>query len=530
MSLIAAVDSQFGIARDGNIPWLHEKWGKDDLEFFRSVTNDKRVIMGRKTWDSLPVKPLPRRENIIVTNNKSFVAPAGCRVECGQLPFIGHRTEVIIGGAEIYRAALETGQVNTLYLTMIDMDYKCDKQFPIASVFPKYRSQLLKCDYLTYEGVRVYRMIIELRSTMYDGFFGERICALPGYDQQRPAHPITNYGEMGYLELLRFILATGDRRATRNGSTLSVFGYTLEFSLSRFPLMTTKAMPLRAIFEELMMFIRGETDSNKLVAKGVNIWKHNTSREFLKDRGLNYPEGEMGPMYGYQWRNFGKPHPNAHEPASQQGDAESVKPTPSLREQLREQRLAARAAAADTPDAPATSYDPKIDGIDQFARCIDLIYNNSTDRSNLMTTLDPCVVNQGVLWPCHGIVTQFYVANGMLSCTMYQRSADMFLGVPFNIASYALLVYLICDHVNYRRGQNGIPAQLTPGRLIITFGDAHIYSDHVPAAYLQLLRAPGYAYPELKITNSRAKIEDYQYEDIKLVRYDHHPRIFAKVQ
>lgn len=209
-----------------------------------------------------------------------------------------------------------------------------------------------------------------------------------------------NKDEVAYLNLLKDILNNGSTRADRTGvGTIGLFGTQLRFNIENnvVPVLTTKKMFTKGIFEELLFFIRGETDTKLLEAKGVNIWKGNTSREFLDKRGLtNYAEGQMGPMYGSQWRNF--------------------------------------------------------NGVDQLSNALNLIKNDPDSRRIIVSAYNPGVSNQCVLEPCH-MFFQFYVDNGKLSCQWYQRSCDYALGIPFNIISYGILTHLMAKAANLKTGE-----------------------------------------------------------------------------
>lgn len=209
-----------------------------------------------------------------------------------------------------------------------------------------------------------------------------------------------NTEEQSYLDLLKHILEKGSVRKDRTGiGTIGIFGSQLRFSLENdvVPMLTTKKMFTKGIIEELLFFIRGETDTKKLEAKGVNIWKGNTSREFLDKKGLsNYAEGEMGPMYGYKWRNF--------------------------------------------------------NGVDQLSNALELIKNNPESRRIVVTAYDPSASALSVLDPCH-MFFQFYVDNGKLSCQWYQRSCDYMLGIPFNILSYAVLTCIMAKASGLKPGE-----------------------------------------------------------------------------
>ncbi|KAI1784640.1 thymidylate synthase [Ganoderma leucocontextum] len=266
---------------------------------------------------------------------------------------------------------------------------------------------------------------------------------VPGQTSARP------HDELQYLDLIRSVLDTGDVRPDRTGTgTISIFAPPhLRFSLadSTLPLLTTKRTFLRGILEELLWFVRGSTDSKLLSAKGVKIWDGNGSKDFLEKRGLGHRrEGDLGPVYGFQWRHFGAKYEHC--------DAD---------------------------------YSGK--GVDQLQECIRKIKHDPTDRRIILSAWNPADIPEMALPPCH-MMCQFYVhlpptddptAKPKLSCLMYQRSADLGLGIPFNIASYALLTHMVA-HVT----------STEPHELIIQLGDAHVYRDHVDALRTQLEREP----------------------------------------
>jgi len=279
--------------------------------------------------------------------------------------------------------------------------------------------------------------------------------------------------EMQYLNLIRKIIDTGNSRDDRTGTgTLSVFGAQMRFSLrdGRFPLLTTKKVFYRGIAEELFWFIRGSTSAKELQERNVRIWDGNSSREFLDSIGLaEREEGDLGPVYGFQWRHFGAEYTNMHADYSGQG-------------------------------------------VDQLAQVIDRCKNKPNDRRNILCAWNPADLDKMALPPCHCLV-QFYVAGGELSCQLYQRSADMGLGVPFNIASYALLTVMIA-HVT----------GLKPGEFIHTLGDAHVYCNHIDALETQLEREPR-EFPQLKIKRKVDNIEDFTIDDFEVIGYNPHGKI-----
>lgn len=259
-----------------------------------------------------------------------------------------------------------------------------------------------------------------------------------------------------YLDLMQDILDNGVRKTDRTGTgTLSVFGRQLRFDLSSgFPLVTTKKLHLRSIIYELLWFLNGDTNVQYLRDHGVTIWD-----EWADEHG------ELGPVYGHQWRSW---------------------PAPDGR------------------------------SIDQIAQVLDQIRQKPDSRRHIVTAWNPAEVDKMALPPCHALF-QFYVAGGKLSCQLYQRSADYFLGVPFNIASYALLTHMFAQQCD-----------LLPGDFVWTGGDVHLYTNHLEQARQQLTRAP-FPLPMLHIKSKPASIFDYQFEDFEIVNYQAHPSIKAPI-
>lgn len=259
-----------------------------------------------------------------------------------------------------------------------------------------------------------------------------------------------------YLDLLRHVLEHGESRNDRTGTgTLSLFGYQMRFDLSEgFPVITTKKIHLKSIIHELLWFLTGDTNIRYLQENGVRIWN-----EWADENG------NLGHIYGYQWRNW---------------------PTPDGKH------------------------------VDQIANVVNEIRNNPQSRRLIVNAWNVGELDKMNLPPCH-ILFQFYVNNGKLSCQLYQRSADIFLGVPFNIASYALLTMMMAQVTG-----------LKPGDFIHTFGDAHIYNNHLDQVKLQLTREP-YPLPKMKINPDVKDIFNFKYEDFELVNYQSHPHIKGEV-
>ena len=292
--------------------------------------------------------------------------------------------------------------------------------------------------------------------------------------------------EYQYLNLLNRCLTNGDYRMTRNSLTFSNFGDMLSFDLTKgFPLITTKKVFIRGIFEELMFFLRGQTDSKILEKKGVSIWAPNTSMSFIMNNGLPYKEGDMGQLYGFNWNHFGAEYVDCN-----------------------------------------TDYTGM--GFNQIEYVLDLLLKDTTSRRIIMTDFNPSCAKQGVLYPCHSIVIQFYVKEvgemNMVSMTMYQRSADAFLGLCYNISSSALLLHLVCQTLNSRVHK----LIYKPDKLHLYLGDVHIYNAHVDAVTTQLKRIP-FDFPSLNINKLDNDIRKYEWNDIVLSNYNCHPVIKAQM-
>ena len=283
-----------------------------------------------------------------------------------------------------------------------------------------------------------------------------------------------------YINLIKDVLEKGTYKSDRTGTgTISYFGYQMRFDLSDgFPLVTTKKVFLKGIIHELLWFIKGDTNIKYLVDNGVKIWndwpyktysessefKGETLEEFVEkiknEPGFAEKWGNLGPVYGKQWRNF--------------------------------------------------------NGVDQLANIIEQIKTNPNSRRLIVSSWNPVDIPSMALPPCHSLY-QFYVNDGKLSLQLYQRSGDIFLGIPFNIASYSLLLMIVADLCG-----------LKPGTFVHTIGDAHIYSNHIDQVKLQISREP-YPLPQMIIKNHHDRIEDYVFEDFELVNYQCHARIKGEV-
>jgi dihydrofolate reductase / thymidylate synthase len=451
--ILACVDKDLGIAKEGQIPWRNP----EDLRWFKEKTmstppgcEDHYLVMGRKTWSSLPRRPLPGRKHVIFSSSK---APTSENDE--HVLWITNENEFQtwytmierpscfywIGGVSIWNLYMDLVQKSVIsytgaYITYMDESFGCDQFLPTSVVSNMYVSQIIRPK----SSVSIY--ISTDPETI-------KTCSME-IMEWRPITPSKRTEEMQYLDAIQLILKNGYQKMDRTGTgTINYMGISMRFSLRNqtLPLLTTKRVFLKGIVEELGWFLRGETDAKRLQEKDVHIWDGNASREFLDQLGFtNRETGDCGPIYGFQMRHFGAVYQDCH-----------------------------------------TDYTGQ--GIDQIAYVLDQIQQNPNSRRIVLNMWNPMDLSKMVLPPCH-VLYQFIVEGEEISCSMYQRSGDMGLGVPFNIASASLLTHWIA-HITGKKTKE----------LYYTIGDAHIYMNHVEALEQQIRRIPR-SFPRLSFVNS----------------------------
>ena len=454
--IIVAIDENNLIGINNTLPW----YSYIDQQYFKKKTSEPELpglqnvlIMGRKTFESIG-HLLVNRINCIISNTDRKDIDVMNNLDNAIEKYKSQENVskiFVIGGSQIYKLALESPYLRYLYVTHIKSNIKIVNSNIKYTYFP--------CD-VTSKYPLVSKSIIDKENITFCKYINPFYKSYIPYNIEQKI----NIEEYKYLELLQNIIKYGDKRQTRNAITYSTFGNFMQFSLeNHFPILTTKRVYWKGIVEELLWFLKADTNALNLANKKVNIWINNTTKGFLKKRKLSYDIGDTGPMYGFQWKHYGVEY-------------------------------------------KGMDYDYEGQGFNQLKYCIDLLKNDPYNRRILMTTYNPLDVEKSVLAPCHGIVVQFYVENNKLSCHMYQRSSDSFLGLPFNISSYSLLVYII-----------GKETELKPGNLYISLGDTHIYEQHMDAVKEQLTRIPS-NFPQLDF--NKKNIGEYSYDDFKLINYN----------
>ena len=456
---------------------------KSDLKMFQKITttqlNNKPnvIIMGYNTWLSIG-KILNDRINIVISKNhyeemeKEKVLCYSSLESCfDYLKELQYGKVFIIGGAFLLNQTISHyfDNIDLIYQTKIleEVDQSLLSMQDITYVklpLPKYEIEN-KISYLKGATKKEKGLLFDFKTKEY---VTKEIEYHENIYQKREN---VNMQESQYLELLNHILENGTEKESRNGIVYSDFGVRMAFDLREgFPLLTTKKMPWKTVLRELLWFIKGSTSNTELQEKNVHIWDANASKEFLQTRGLSYEEGDLGPIYGFQWRHFGAEYKDHH-----------------------------------------TDY--KGQGVDQLQWIINEIKTNPTSRRLIMNAWNPVDLDKMALPPCH-IMVQFNIENEFIDAQLYQRSGDMFLGVPFNISSYSFLLHIVGKLTGY-----------IPRKFIHVIGDAHIYGNHRDAVNEQLLRIP-LQFPVVDIKDIKT-IDSIKESDFEIKNYNFYPIIKA---
>ena len=517
-SIVVAMnsDSLIGIKEYGShsMPW---PLLKHDMEFFKKITTEtpgdgsvNAVIVGYNTWLTLPpsYKNNNLRKNIVVSRTSATDVAQHSEVyietfneAIDYAHRIGNLYNIfVIGGAAIYNQALEHPLLKKIFLTEIKNSYPKENIIEHGVYFPLGHNQfdeLINSNYLkeTHKPVEKYEQTKNIyyyfRTFEVLNGFHLHYKSMPKYPRLMKydnSHFLRNINkitdEYQYLNLIKTIFEEGITKHTRNGDTISIFGHQLRYDLSRgYPLSTIKRSYPKAIFEELMWMIRGQTNSKILEDKNVNIWKKNSSKEYLEKYGLPFQEGDIGPGYGFQMRFFGAEYYNCHTDYANQG-------------------------------------------VDQLTECIKLINEDPSSRRIIISLWNPCDVPLQSLAPCH-ILYNFGVdlydepndkgSRGKLNCHLFQRSWDVMLG--WNTTTAALLTYLLANHCN-----------LDPGILVHSISDAHLYQAHIDSGAVDKLldRVPRRS-PKLTFLRKKDSIENYEFEDLVIEDYYPAPAIIAEM-
>jgi dihydrofolate reductase / thymidylate synthase len=471
LNLIVACCNNNGIGKNNSLPWEL----KTDIAYFKKITTfttnpvlKNVVIMGRKTWESIPEKyrPLENRINIVLTRNKNYKIHQDGLV-CSNLdhsmdvidtiPNSNKNNIFVIGGESVYSETIKHKNINKIYLTKIYDDYKCDRFFP---AIPSNLVLTSVSKFIEERGV-YYRNLVYVNKL-----------------NNTNVNTWKNNEEMQYIHCLKNILDTGYEKHDRTGvGTISSFGNMFKYDLNdTFPLLTTKKMWVRAIFEELKFYLSGKTDNNILNDKKITIWTGNTTREFLDKKNLShYPVNDMGESYGFNFRHFGAEYKTCHE-----------------------------------------NYEGQ--GFDQIEYVIDLIKNDPHSRRIIIDLWNCSTLHKAALPPCL-CKYQFFcnTHDKKLDLMIYLRSSDFFLANNWNVCTGAFFIHMLCslDDIDF-----------TPGTLTVVTADTHIYKTHLKQVNENLLRTPR-PYPKLIVLNRHKSITDFEFSDFKLVGYDPYPNIKA---
>lgn len=457
----------------------------EDKRYFKHITTGTNplgipnvVIMGRKTWESIPpkFKPLSDRQNIIISRTiKRNIE--GVLIYNSINEFINFFIKsgmaygelFVIGGGQLFSSIMKDyyGWIKRIYLTEIYGNIDVGNVIePIY--FPQFDKHLFTVE-------RETKLMTSSNEFVIFKVY-RNICYIGEDNAPAPPFESTNNDEMQYLKILKELMIEGDIRETRNSITRSKFGIKMEFSVKDgiIPIITTKKMAIKTVIKELLWFISGNTDNKELQKEGVHIWDGNSSREFLDSCGFHdREEGDLGPIYGFQWRYAGCQYVDCHT------DYKNTN----------------------------TNTNGCGCGIDQLKECIKSIIENPTSRRMIVCSWNVPDLKLMALPPCH-VLFQWYVSSsGGLSLQLYQRSGDFFLGVPFNIMSYSLLIHMVA-HITGTK----------PDKFIHIIGDAHLYENHIQAVEEQLKRIPN-EFPKVIINRKVHDIDDFKLDDFDIDGY-----------
>lgn len=460
IDFIVAIDNKFGIAKQSKLPWRNDRIGKEDMKRFKQITMYRPIIMGRKTYETLK-KPLKNRINIVISSKYKTITTFGINTDSPivyiksyndvlkyvktlptfiKLPNLD-KNPIIIGGNSLYKACINDPRLRFGYVGKINKDYNCDcfLEIPIEPL-------------LTYDD--------SIGLPIFNSYTINDI----SYKMYRLDY--RNKHEYRYLNLLKKLLSADQKPNRTSQMSRSLFHEVLKFPLMDergkvMPLLTTKKMSWEIIFREAIWFLSGKcTNTSYLKKHNIKIWDGNSSAKYLKSRNLNYNIGEVGPQYGYQWRTWNKPYIKQRFHEISQGDC--------------------------------YYRDPSYKIIDQIENAIHLLKNDPNSRRIVISAWNPEQLDQMALQPCH-YSFQFVCTNDKLNCLVNMRSADVALGVPFNIASYALITHIIAELTNK-----------IPNELSISMADCHIYENHINGIRQQLKNHP-YRFPTINIDYQMAK-------------------------
>jgi len=501
--IIAAVSSGMGIGYKNQLPW---KRFSADMEWFRRQTTNHTVIMGRRTWESMNMKNLPNRANIVVTSNpgKYNSTQMGTNV-IDSIMFVNSLNDAlawvktekafIIGGRRLYQEGMEHDDCESLLITHLDAKFDVDVYFPEINQDKFKIKQIIQTRQLT--EIKKHDGSNEINNIPYEIVEYQPIFKQIKEKTQKSekSEKSQNQDEEEYLNGLRRILDHGEIRQDRtNVGTKALFGQTFRYDLRNgFPLLTTKKMFIKGVIHELLWFLSGETDVNILKKKGVRIWDGNTNREFLDKNGLKHrSEWDMGPSYSFQFRYAGA-SPYHDNDYFNNEDLDGIKRT--RKRQRRE-------------------YFEKNGGVDQISYVVNELKNNPHSRRAIINLWNVKDLPEMSLPPCL-FMYQFWVSEEKyLNCVLYQRSGDMGLGVPFNIASASLLTHII-----------GKLTGLEPKELIHNIGDAHVYLNHIEPLKKQIVRTPR-PFPILQIVDrQQSSVDDFTFDDFIIHGYHPYPGI-----